>query len=155
MQERKGYSLDTVRQANMMMMLGIKPEHRISDKFSREDIERAFREASIKVFGGSKKDNDRKQAELGTVRVPEELVNEFVEAQSDYTSSYGNEIAKEKERIAQDYREKYEKLADAVKPSFWYGVLQGIVASFLFVLAGYIILKMNGSWDILLSNLFK
>ena len=114
----------------------------------------------------------RKQAELGTARVPEELVNEFVEAQSDYTlrlyknqaedvfrefldSSYGSEIAKEKERIAQDYREKYEKLADAVKPSFWYGVLQGMVASFLFVLAGYIILKMNGSWDILLSNLFK
>ena len=59
MQERKGFSLDTVRQANMMMMLGIKPEHRISDKFSREDIEKALREASIKVFGGGKKDNDR------------------------------------------------------------------------------------------------
>ena len=97
----------------------------------------------------------RKQAELGTARVPEELVNEFVEAQSDYTSSYGNEIAKEKERIAHEYREKYEKLAESVKPSFWYGVLQGVVSSFLFVLAGYIILKMNGSWDILLSNLFK
>ena len=114
----------------------------------------------------------RKQAELGTARVPEELVNEFVEAQSDYTlrlyknqaedvfrefldSSYGDEIAKEKDRIAHEYREKYEKFAEAVKPSFWYGVLQGIVASFLFVLAGYIILKMNGSWDILLSNLFK
>ena len=114
----------------------------------------------------------RKQKELGTSIIPAEVVDEFVADQTDYTlelykaqadtlsrefldSSYGNEIAKEKERIAQDYREKYEKLADAVKPSFWYGVLQGIVASFLFVLAGYIILKMNGSWDILLSNLFK
>ena len=50
---------------------------------------------------------------------------------------------------------KYEKLADSVKPSFWYGVLQSITASFLFLLAGYVILKMSGSWDILLNNLFK
>ena len=57
MQERKGFSLDTVRQANMMMMLGIKPEHRISDKFSREDIERAWQEASRKVFGGGAKND--------------------------------------------------------------------------------------------------
>lgn len=52
MQDSNGYSLDTVRQANIMMMLGIKPEHRISDKFSREDIRRAWQEASRKVFGG-------------------------------------------------------------------------------------------------------
>ena len=59
------------------------------------------------------------------------------------------------EREKQTLESKYEKLADSVRPSFWYGVLQGVVASFLFVLAGYIILKMNGSWDILLSNLLK
>ncbi|MBQ7220306.1 MAG: hypothetical protein IJS28_04930 [Synergistaceae bacterium] len=52
MQGRKGFSLETVRRANMMMMLGIKPEHRVSDKLSREDIERAWQEASRKVFGG-------------------------------------------------------------------------------------------------------
>lgn len=52
MQDTNGFNLDTVRQANMMMMLGIKPEHRISDKFSREDIARAWQEASRKVFGG-------------------------------------------------------------------------------------------------------
>ena len=51
MQERKGFSLDTVRRANMMMMLGIKPESRISDRFSREDIKRAWEKASRTVFG--------------------------------------------------------------------------------------------------------
>ena len=113
-----------------------------------------------------------KQMELGTSKVPEEIVNEFVSAQTEYTldiyrgqaedlfreflnSSYGDEIDREKQRIEREHNEKYEKLADAVKPSFWYGVLQGVVASFLFVLAGYIILKMNGSWDILLNNLLK
>ena len=59
------------------------------------------------------------------------------------------------EREKQTLESKYEKLADSVRPSFWYGVLQGVVASFLFVLAGYIILKMNGNWDILLNNLLK
>ena len=114
-----------------------------------------------------------KQMELGTPRVPEEVVNEFIKAQTERTldlyrnqanglfrefldTSYGKEIAEEKHRLDQEYSSKYEKLADAVKPpSFWYGVLQSFVASFLFVLAGYIILKMSGSWDILLNNLFK
>lgn len=114
----------------------------------------------------------RKQKELGTNNIPAEKVDEFVQAQTDYTlglyrmqadilsreflnASFENEINKEKERLAKENSEKYDKLADAVKPSFWFGVLQGFVASFLFVFAGYIILKMNGSWDILLNNLFK
>ena len=59
------------------------------------------------------------------------------------------------EKGRQEMEEKYEKLANSVKPSFWYGVLQSITASFLFLLAGYVILKMSGSWDILLNNLFK
>lgn len=70
-------------------------------------------------------------------------------------SSYEDEIEREKEIIEREHNEKYEKLADSVRPSLWFGVLQGVVASFLFVLAGYIILKMNGSWDILLGNLLK
>ena len=55
MQERKGFSSETVQRANIDMMLGIKPEVRISDKFTREDIERAWEEASKKVFGGEVK----------------------------------------------------------------------------------------------------
>ena len=114
----------------------------------------------------------RKQIELGTSSIPEDVVNEFVNDQTDYTlklyrnqaedlfreflnSSYGDEIAEEKQRLSREYMESYRKLADSAKPSFWYGVLQGITASFLFVLAGYIILKMSGSWDIILSNLLK
>ena len=114
----------------------------------------------------------RKQLELGTSKVPEDIVNEFVASQTDYTlniyrsqaedlfreflnSSYKNEMDKEKQRLSQEYCTKYEKLAESVKPSFWYGVLQSITASFLFILSGYIILKMSGSWDILLNNLFR
>ena len=113
-----------------------------------------------------------KQIELGTPRVPEEVVNEFIKAQTDRTlelyrnqanglfrefldASYGKEIAEEKRKLDQEYSQKYVKLSDSVKPSFWYGVLQSITASFLFLLSGYIILKMSGSWDILLNNLFR
>ena len=49
MKDRGGFSLDTVDRANIKMILGIKPERRISDKFTDEDIERALREASIRV----------------------------------------------------------------------------------------------------------
>ena len=114
----------------------------------------------------------RTQEELGTSNIPDELIENFIKDQTDYTldlyriqannlsleflnASYRNEINNEKQRLDHEYSEKYRKLADFVKPSFWYGVLQGVVASFLFVFAGYIILKMNGSWDILLNNLFK
>ena len=55
MSEQRGFSLDTVRRANIDMILGIKPEHRISDKFSDKDIEQALRTASMKVFGGGRK----------------------------------------------------------------------------------------------------
>ena len=57
MSEYSGFSRDTVRQANMMMMMGIKPDCHISDKLSRADIERALREASIKVFGSGAKND--------------------------------------------------------------------------------------------------
>lgn len=112
----------------------------------------------------------RKQEELGTNNIPAEDVEEFVKDQTDYTldlykaqadtlsreflnALYGKELENEKQKLSQEYITKYHKLAS--NSSFWSGVLQGITASFLFVLAGYIILKMNGSWDILLSNLFK
>lgn len=108
------------------------------------------------------------QNELGLMIVPDDVMEEFYASQTEYVldlyrahannilrefldTSYDKDIEREKQTL----EGKYEKLADAVKPSFWYGVLQGVVASFLFVLAGYIILKMNGSWDILLNNLLK
>ncbi len=114
----------------------------------------------------------RKQEELGTSNIPAELVEEFIEDQTDYTlemyrsqadilsqeflnASYKEELDKEKQRLSQEYSEKYGKLSDSIKPSFWYGVLQSITASFLFLLAGYVLLKMSGSWDILLNNLLK
>ena len=97
----------------------------------------------------------RKQEELGTSNIPAEEVEDFIKDQTDYTlelykvqadmlsreflnASYKNEIDNEKARLVREYSGKYDKLAEAVRPSFWYGVLQGVVASFLFVLAGYV-----------------
>ena len=114
----------------------------------------------------------KKQAELGTMTIPEDMFEEFYATQTDYVldtyrsraklmmrefldASYGDDISAEKQRLEKEYSEKYHKLADAVKPSFWYGVIQGVTASFLFILAGYVLLKMNGVWDILLNNLLK
>ncbi|MBQ7217186.1 MAG: hypothetical protein IJS39_14515 [Synergistaceae bacterium] len=112
----------------------------------------------------------RVQAEQGTVLIPDEVLEEFYANQTDYTidlyrkhaasiirefldEATDKELSREKQKLSQEYITKYHKLAS--NSSFWSGVLQGITASFLFVLSGYIILKMNGSWDILLSNLFK
>ena len=104
------------------------------------------------------------QNELGQMIIPDDVMEEFYASQTDYVLDlyriHANSILREFldkdiEREKQTLEGKYEKLADSVRPSFLYGVLQGIVASFLFVLAGYIILKMNGSWDILLSNLLR
>ena len=110
----------------------------------------------------------KKQDELGVIVLPDDVLKEFYATQTDYmlelyrihakkmTREFLDELYdKDIEHEKQNMEAKYEKLADSVRPSFWYGVLQGVVASFLFVLAVYIILKMNGNWDILLSNLLK
>ena len=114
----------------------------------------------------------KKQAELGVTIIPDDVIEEFYANQTDYTlelyrkhaqlltrefidETTREEVVKERQLLEQEHSRAYKKLAEAVRPSFWFGVLQGIVASFLFVLAGYIILKMNGSWDLLLNNLFK
>ena len=115
----------------------------------------------------------RKQTELGVNDVPDEVVLEFVKDQTDYmldlyriqaknlsieflNASYQSELNDAIQNLDKEYRGKYEELARAAKPvSWWYGVLQSFVASFLFLFAGYVILKMSGSWDILLTNLFK
>ena len=57
MSTHKGFSMETVESANLKMILGIKPKYRISDKLSHEDIEKALRTASMKVFG-RKTEND-------------------------------------------------------------------------------------------------
>lgn len=52
MSEYNGFSISTVKRANMMMMMGMKGvelERNMTDRFSDEDIERAFREAYRKV----------------------------------------------------------------------------------------------------------
>lgn len=51
MLERRGFSFLTVDKALMNMKLGIRPAHRVSDRLSDEDIERALRTASARVFG--------------------------------------------------------------------------------------------------------
>lgn len=51
MLERRGFSFGTVDKALMNMRFGIRSAHRVSDRLSDEDIERALRTASIKVFG--------------------------------------------------------------------------------------------------------
>ena len=115
----------------------------------------------------------RKKLELGTDNLPDAVLADFVKDQTDYTldlyrnearklsrefldATYESELADAVQRLDSQYREKYEELAKNVRPhSWWYGVGQSIAASFFFLLAGYVILKMSGSWDILLDTLFK
>ena len=115
----------------------------------------------------------RKQSELGVDNLSDDVVAEFVKGQTDYTldlyrnearklsrefldTSYEAELKEAVQYLDAQYREKYEQLAKELRPrSWWYGVWQSLAASFLFLLAGYVLLKMSGSWDILLGNLFK
>ena len=115
----------------------------------------------------------RKKLELGTDNLPDSVLADFVNDQTDYTldlyrdeaqklsrefldATYESELSKAVQRLDSQYREKYDELATSLRPhSWWYGVGQSIAASFFFLLAGYVILKMSGSWDILLGSLFK
>lgn len=54
MATRRGFSDSAVHMAAMKMRMGIKPTCHVSDNLSDEDIARAWREASMKVFGGRK-----------------------------------------------------------------------------------------------------
>lgn len=133
MSEYSGFSRDTVRRANMMMMLGIKPERRISDKFSDEDIERALREAAIRVGPFD----------------PEKTARRLLEEE------YEEKLFEARRQIEDEYNRKLCEIQRPSVKSFFYGVLQHLTALFLLTLSGYIILKMSGSWDILLNNLFR
>lgn len=116
---------------------------------------------------------DDKKSELGTDNLPDSVLADFVNDQTDYMldlyrdeaqklsrefldATYESELSEAVQRLDSQYREKYDELAKSLRPHlWWYGVGQSIAASFFFVLAGYVILKMSGSWDILLGSLFK
>ena len=51
----QGFSERAVKQANVSMILREKPLCHISNTISDKDIERAWREASMKVFGNGEK----------------------------------------------------------------------------------------------------
>ena len=115
----------------------------------------------------------RKQAELGVTSVPNDVVEEFVKEQTDYTlelyksqaynlsveflnTSYEAELTEAVQRLNEEYREKYEELAKSVRPHSWlYGFWQSFAASFFFLLTGFVILKASGSWDTLFGSLFN
>ncbi len=54
MTPQRGFSYRTVQNAALKMRTGIKSDCHISDNLSDEDISRAWRKASMKVFGDSK-----------------------------------------------------------------------------------------------------
>ena len=115
----------------------------------------------------------RKQAELGCSTIPDDAIEEFIKDQTDYTlelyttqaenlvydfldASYGEQLAREREELEKEYRQKYEEFRATLQPrSWWYGVWQSFAASFFFVLAGYILLRMTGSWEALLGSLLN
>ena len=114
-----------------------------------------------------------KSIELGVSHVPEEVVSEFVKAQDDLAlelyrnsakdlfrefldASCGEKMEQAEKRLKKEYDEKLDNFVKYFAPkSWWYGVGQSFAASFLFLLAGYVILKTSGSWDVLLSNLLR
>ena len=127
MAEQRGFSLDTVRRANMMMIMGIKPEYHISDKLSDEDIERAWRIASEKVG-------------FFSIEKAEQMMRE-------------NEREKELPEPRMELQEPKRPFRAVGR--FFYGVLQQSIGMCLATLVFYIILKVSGKWDTLLNNLFR
>ena len=55
---QRGFSYSAIQDGALKLRMGIKPKCHVSDKLSDEDIDRAWRKASIKVFG-DKANNDR------------------------------------------------------------------------------------------------
>lgn len=52
---RRGFSYRAVQDAALKMKMGIRPLCCISDRLSDEDIEQAWRKASMRVFGNKSK----------------------------------------------------------------------------------------------------
>ena len=70
-----------------------------------------------------------------------QLANSFLDR------SMKEELNADRERLERDF------LRDYKNHGFWYGVWQSIVASFLFLVIGYLLLVATGSWDKLLARL--
>lgn len=78
------------------------------------------------------------QIELYTERAGT-LANAFLE------KSLGVQLSKEKARIESDFAHNHRS------HGFMYGVWQSIVGSFLFLSIGYVLLRVTGSWERLIS----
>jgi len=70
-----------------------------------------------------------------------ELANNFLE------NSMAIELQQEKETLNAEFVRNHKS------HGYFYGVSQGIVASFAFLVIGYLLLKITGSWDKLLALL--
>lgn len=136
---------------------------------SKDDI---LGQVAYCLYKGQKRDYIvSKQAELGADNVTDDVIREFIKIQTDdqlelyrvqaekisrnfIDASYLDQVNEIEKNINQEYGEKYNELAKTIQPrSFWYGVVQSITASFIFILLGWLILKYNGVWDILLKKL--
>ena len=53
----QGFSKRAIERANVSMILREKPVSHVSDKISDKDIERAWRTASMKVFGNGERND--------------------------------------------------------------------------------------------------
>lgn len=96
--------------------------------------------------------------------IPDEVVADFVNDQTDYTldlyrnearklsrefldASYEAELEEAVQYLDTQYREKYEQLVKELRPhSWWYGVWQSFAASFIFFAAGILLLLATGGW---------
>ena len=103
----------------------------------------------------------RKQEGLGLSPGPREVVDDYVLNQTDEMLNVYKSHAEKLARAFLDASygkqldQEMKALRRALLPrSWWYGVGQSIAASFLFVLAGFILLRAVGSWEKLLVILF-
>lgn len=104
----------------------------------------------------------RKQKELGVFPISKEIVDDYVLNQTDAMLEVYRSHAEKIARVFLDASygsqldQEVKNIRKAILPrSWWYGVWQSFAASFFFVLAGYVLLKMSGSWDRLLELLIK
>lgn len=78
------------------------------------------------------------------------LANAFLD------STIKESIEMRQQELESEYRGRYEKLLEDCKAKPWhYGVVQGVVSSFLFLVIGYILLLATGSWDKLVAPFIR
>ena len=63
-------------------------------------------------------------------------------------SSLARDVYEIKTTLKDEYDAKINKLLEDLRPkSFWYGVWQGVAASFIFVAGGILLLFATGGWE--------